>query len=90
MNYYVLKVEKFNDETADKKAIYTFDTKTEAIANFHSYLGASMKTENLSQCMYIVIDDNGDDYKREAYTAPVVEEEEEETSEEEETTSDEE
>lgn len=63
MNYdgkfYLVEVTKYVDGTADAKAIYTYDTETEAIANFHSKMGGAMKNANYAFEMLHVISDYG-------------------------------
>lgn len=65
--FYVLEI-----TTTDKasKAVYSYDTLEEAVANFHSKLGSWMKNETCQAELVMVIDDNGAVYRSEKYTKP--------------------
>lgn len=64
--FYLVEVST-GDTKITAKAIYTFATETEAIANFHSKLGAAMKSDLFDTELCIVIDENGTVIKREKY-----------------------
>ena len=46
MKYYLIEITTYMDETPDAKGIYSYDTETDAVANFHSKMGGAMKNEN--------------------------------------------
>lgn len=60
------------------KAIYSYNTKNEALANFHSKLGSWMKNASCNAELVMVIDDDGAVYACEKYNKPAEEPAEEE------------
>ena len=46
MKYYLIEVTTYVDETPDAKGIYSYDTETEAVANYHTKMGGAMKNAN--------------------------------------------
>lgn len=60
------------------KAIYSYNTKKEAVANFHSKLGAQMKSASCNAELVMVIDDDGAVHACEKYNKPAEEPAEEE------------
>lgn len=57
--YYVIEVTKYADGTADSKAIYAYDSETEAVATFHQRMGGAMKNTNYAFELVQVINDYG-------------------------------
>lgn len=56
MKYYLIEVAD-GDEKIKGKAIYSYETKKEAMANFHSKLGNAMKSELYTSERIAVIND---------------------------------
>ena len=63
--YYLIEITT-TDTTA--KAIYSYNTKNEALANFHSKLGSWMKNASCNAELVMVIDEYGAVYASERYT----------------------
>ena len=59
MKYYLIEITTYVDETADAKGIYSYDSETDAVANFHSKLGAAMKNSNYASELVQVISGSG-------------------------------
>lgn len=66
MKYYTLLIQKFDDGTS-KKSVYEFDTKKEALANFHKGLGSAMASDTVTHVLCIVLDDYGIIYQNEHF-----------------------
>lgn len=74
MKYYVVEIQTFVDGTKDSVGIYTFDTKIEAEASFHTRMGGAMKNANVkSENLFVLNSANGVE-RTELYVRPVVEE----------------
>lgn len=58
MKYYVIEIAT-GDSKISGRAVYEYSTETEAIATFHSKMGAAMKSSLYMSEMLMVIDDNG-------------------------------
>lgn len=67
MKYLLILYANYNDEKADKKAMYELSSATEAVASFHSYLGTYMKDETVAHVMVMAIDANGMVVKKESF-----------------------
>lgn len=67
MKYYVILLVTYNNGTADKKAIYEFDSETEAVANFHTNVGIFMKDTNVQHLNVMAINNNGGIYQNEVF-----------------------
>lgn len=68
MKYYVILLVSYNNGTADKKAIYEYATESEAIANFHSYMGTYMKDATVSHLCVMAINNDGGVYETGFFT----------------------
>lgn len=58
MLYYLLEISK-GDEKVAGSAVYTYNSKKEAIANYHSKLGTAMKSPLYTSELVMVVDENG-------------------------------
>lgn len=65
--YFVLEITT-TDTTS--KGVYQYETLDEAVASFHSRLGAQMKNPACNAELVMVIDDNGAVYRSEKYSKP--------------------
>lgn len=80
MKYFVLLLQEFEDGTT-KKSVYEFDSKKDAIANFHKSLGSAMSNNTVVHTLCQVTDKYGticaNEYQPEtepiSYVAPVIE-----------------
>lgn len=68
--YFLIEITTTNTTA---KAIYSYETKNEALANFHSKLGSQMKNASCNAELVMVIDDNGAVHASEKYDRPVTE-----------------
>lgn len=59
MTYFTLCVQDFKDGKEQKKSLYTYETETEAIARFHSFIGGYMGGDNIASIISVVIDGKG-------------------------------
>lgn len=80
MKYYLIEIAD-GDEKIKGKAIYEFDTRDKAIANFHSKMGVAMKSDMYKSEQLIVINSaNGVEveeiYNNENWVEPLPESEE--------------
>lgn len=82
--FYTVMVTTYNDGTDPKKALYSYDTKDLALAQYHQQMGNAMKSENVATQMIIVISESGERLRSEYYVRAVVETVEETTEESEE------
>lgn len=81
MEYYILLVKKYNDETATKKSIYSYETLDEAVASFHSLLGGSVGSDTIDSILCQVVNSVGGTIRSEYWKAEeTAEESTEETS----------
>lgn len=71
MRCYLIEIIAYNDGTKENSAIYSYETKDEAIARFHTELGGWMKKDNVAHILCMVINSEGGVYKNESWTAPV-------------------
>ena len=56
--YYLIEIAT-GDEKIAGKGIYTYNTRTEALASYHSKLGVAMKSPMYQTELVMVIDDAG-------------------------------
>lgn len=59
MKYYLIEITTYVDGTADAKGIYSYDSETDAVANFHSKMGGAMKNANYASELVQVISGSG-------------------------------
>lgn len=71
MRCYLIEIITYNDGTKENPAIYSYETKDEAIARFHTELGGWMKKDNVAHILCMVTNSEGGVYKNESWTAPV-------------------
>lgn len=57
--YHLIEITNYVDGTKESKGIYSYDSRTDAIANFHSKMGGAMKHANYKSEMLMVIDERG-------------------------------
>jgi len=65
--FYLIEITKYVDNTPDAKAIYSYDSQDEAVANFHTKLGGAMKNANYAFELCHVINDYGVVIKTETF-----------------------
>jgi len=81
MKYYVILLVVFDNDTADKVAIYKYNTEAEAIQNFYKYMGQYVNGTNVKSVCVEAKNNVGGIYKNEAWVAPEVEPADEVTAE---------
>lgn len=69
--YYLIEISDGDSKIAGK-GVYEYATLDDAVANFHSKLGAAMKSELFISELVMVIDSNGGIYKSEKYEKAVI------------------
>ena len=74
MKFYLIEITGENTGKVSK-AIYEYNTLNEAVANFHSKLGAAMKSELYNSELVMVINSEGGVHMSEKYTKPIPAEE---------------
>lgn len=67
--FYLIEITE-GDPKVEGKGIYAYETKVQAIASFHSKMGAAMKSDLYSRELLIVTDENGTVVKRELFVKP--------------------
>lgn len=75
MEYLVILYTVYNDDKPIRKAMYTYQTDTEAIANFHQQVGNAMKDETVSHIMCIAMNTNCGIYEECTWNRPEVKDE---------------
>lgn len=60
MKFYLIEITTYEDSTPLAKGIYEYNTKNEAVANFHTKLGGAMKNANYASEQLIVVGDNNE------------------------------
>lgn len=80
MEYYVILVKKYNDDTADKKSLYVYETIDEAVASFHSQLAGAVGASTVDSILCQVVNSVGGTIRSEYWKAESAEESTEETS----------
>ena len=72
MKYYLVEITTYMDETTpDAKGIYSYDSETDAVANFHSKMGGAMKNANYASELVQVISGSGQVIKTEYWVRPI-------------------
>lgn len=64
--FYVVEISTGDAQIAGK-AVYQYNTRDEAVATFHSKLGAAMKSDLFETELVLVIEDNGSVERVEKY-----------------------
>lgn len=70
MKFYLIEISEGNQSIAGK-SVYEYATLNEAVANFHSKLGAAMKSALFTSELVMVINSDGGIHKSEKYVAEV-------------------
>lgn len=70
MKYHLIEITKYVDSTPDAKGIYSYNSESDAVANFHSKLGGAMKNVNYTFELVTVINDYGVVIKSEYFERP--------------------
>ena len=55
MKYYLMEISNYTNGTAESRAVYAYDSKDEAVANFHKKLGGAMGNENYKSELVMII-----------------------------------
>lgn len=69
MEYYVILIKKYNDDTADKKSLYVYETIDEAVASFHSQLAGAVGASTIDSVLCLVINSVGGTLRSEYWKA---------------------
>lgn len=69
--YYLLDIETYLDAPISK-AVYQYKDKNEAVASFHSRIGAAMKNEKCTSVLCKVMSETGVEIKSEFWARPEV------------------
>lgn len=69
MEYYIVLVKKYNDGTATKKSIYSYDTLDEAVASFHSQLAGTVGADTIDSVLCQVVNSVGGTVRSEYWKA---------------------
>lgn len=64
--FYLIEITTGDSKIAGK-AVYSYETENEAVANFHSKMGQAMKSDLFNTELCVVIDEDGKVIKREKY-----------------------
>ena len=75
MEYLVILYVNYNDGKDTRKAMYTYQTDTEAIANFHQQVGNCMKDTTVKHLMCIAMNTNCGIYEECTWYRPEVKDE---------------
>lgn len=67
MKFYLVELTTTTGSESPAKAVYEYDDLNTAVANFHSKLGAQMKSETCESEMCLVINESGAQQKVEYY-----------------------
>lgn len=70
MKYLIVLYAQYNNETADKKAIYEVANSDEAVSSFHSYMGTYMKDKTVSKVTVVAMTENGGIIRDETWERP--------------------
>lgn len=62
--YYALILKSYNDGTADKSSLYTFDTFDKAVAMAHTQWGQNVGGETIARIMAKVTNSYGAEYPK--------------------------
>ena len=55
MKYYLIEISNYTNGASEARAVYAYDSKDEAVANFHKKLGGAMGNENYKSELIMVI-----------------------------------
>ena len=69
MKYYDILLVTYSDDTKDKVAIYSYDSKDEATANVYKYMGTYTNAENVATACVTMMNNFGAIYKSESWQA---------------------
>jgi len=70
--FYLFKYITYNTDGANPTpGVYTYTSQSEAVANFHSTIGAAMKQANVASALAVILNERGEAIKRERYVAEV-------------------
>ena len=72
MKFYVILLVVYNDSTADKKAIYEYDSEDAVLQGFYKYMSQFVNVDNVSTVNVEAKNSVGGVYKNETWTHPVV------------------
>lgn len=72
MKWYLIEVAE-GDSKISGKAVYEYENKSDAVANFHSKLGNAMKSELYTSELVMVINSKGELYMSEVFVRTVEE-----------------
>ena len=72
MEYLVILYVTYNDGKDTRKAMYTYQTDTEAIANFHQQVGNCMKDTTVKHLMCVAMNTNCGIYEECTWDKPEV------------------
>lgn len=72
MKWYLIEVAEGDSKIAGK-AVYEYENKSDAVANFHSKLGNAMKSELFTSELVMVINSKGELYMSEVFVRTVEE-----------------
>lgn len=82
MKFYTLVIKTYNDGTADKTSLYSYDSIDEAMATAHTQYGQNVGEDTIASIMTTVIDSNGGQYsKHTLYWAESTDDTEDDTTE---------
>ena len=70
-NYYLVEIATGDPKIAGK-AVYSYNNRNDAIANFHSKMGAAMKSELYTTELLVVLDKNGMAVEREIFERVII------------------
>lgn len=70
MKYYLIEIAE-GDSKISGKAVYSYDNRDLAIANFHSKMGVAMKSDLYAREQLLVIDENNVIYRQEVFERKV-------------------
>lgn len=68
--FYLIEIATGDSKIAGK-AVYSYETENEAVANFHSKMGQAMKSDLFNTELCVVIDEDGKVIKREKYVKDI-------------------
>ena len=67
MKYYVVLIVTYNDGSADKLGVYSYNTEDEAIKNFFKYMSQFVDVDNVSTVTVEAKDNFGLSYKADTW-----------------------
>lgn len=57
--FYLIEVTNYNNDTAESKAIYSYQTEDEAVSKWHTKMGGAMSNETYDTELLIVVNSVG-------------------------------